>query len=327
MNPLRLLIALTLTSSLPAKPTTYDPLEVDERDISSTTFDVPDKARARVIPIRVYLPNKEKGSPVILFSHGLGGSRDNNPYLGNHWAKRGYAVVYIQHLGSDEEVWKNERAANRMNALKLAASGESFTDRNKDIAAVIDKLGEWNEQKGHALRSAFDLDHIGMSGHSFGAVTTQAVAGQAFGGGRISFEEKRIDAALMMSPSPPRRGDPEDAFSAIRIPCMLMTGTLDDSPIGDMTPMTRLNVFPHLTNTAAWQVVFDKATHMDFGERITAGKKLRKSRFHEAILALSTAFWDAHLKSDMAAKNWLNGKGARATLSSEDKWEINERAN
>ena len=44
-----------------------------------------------------------------------------------------------------------------------------------------------------------DLQHIGMSGQSFGANTTQAVAGQSFARGRKSFVEPRIDAALMMS--------------------------------------------------------------------------------------------------------------------------------
>jgi hypothetical protein len=105
-----------------------------------------------------------------------------------------------------------------------------------------------------------------------------------------------------------------------------MTGTLDDSPIGDTTPESRLQVFPHLTNAPAWQVVFDKATHMSFGERDFAGKEQEGGRYHKAILALSTAFWDAQLKGDKAAKDWLNGDDARKVLAAEDKWEINGRA-
>lgn len=301
----------------------YDPLAVGQSEVRSETFDLRDESRDRTIPIRVYLPETEKAAPVILFSHGLGGSRDNNPYLGNHWARRGYAVVFIQHPGSDEDVWKGEKPAKRMAALKTAASGESFMDRNKDVAAVIDALEAWNGRKGHTLHGVLDLKRIGMSGHSFGAVTTQAVAGQAFGGGRIDFPEKRIEAAVMMSPSPPRRGDPAAAFAAIRIPCLLMTGTLDDSPIGETTPASRLLVFPHLTGAPAWQVVFDKATHMDFGQR--AGVK-KSTRYHKAILALTTAFWDTHLRGDKAAEKWLNGEGARNALSPEDKWDINRKA-
>lgn len=319
MKFLLLLLATAMTAS--AAP--YDPLAVGKAEVRSETFDVMDVKRERTVPIRIYLPETDQPAPVILFSHGLGGSRDNNPYLANHWAKRGYAVVFIQHPGSDESVWKGERPLKRMAAMKAAASLESFMDRTKDVPAVIDALETWNKEKGHAMEGLLDLDHIGMSGHSFGAGTTQAMAGQTYTGGRIAFSEKRIDAALMMSPSSPERGDPAEAFAAIRIPCLLMTGTLDDSPIGETTPESRLKVFPNLTNAPAWQVVFDKARHMSFGDRDFAGKEQKSERYHEPILALSTAFWDAQLRGDKAAKVWLDGEGAMSVLAKEDTWQKN----
>jgi predicted dienelactone hydrolase len=39
--------------------------------------------------------------PVIVFSHGLGGSREGYKYLGRHWASYGYVAVHVEHLGSD----------------------------------------------------------------------------------------------------------------------------------------------------------------------------------------------------------------------------------
>jgi predicted dienelactone hydrolase len=234
-------------------------------------------------------------------------------------------VVITQHPGSDESVWKGEPALKRMGAMKRAASAEAFMDRSKDIPAVIDALELWNSAKGHALEGRLDLAHIGMSGHSFGAMTTQAMAGQSFGR-RLSLAEKRIDAALMMSPSIPKLGDPAKAFGSITIPCLLMTGTEDDSPIGDMEPEDRRKVFPNLTGSPAWQVVFDKATHMSFGERKGFRKRRESDRYHTAILALSTAFWDAHLRGDKAAAKWLNGEGAKKALLPQDEWEINARA-
>ena len=304
----------------------YDPLKIPDVKIISRTFDVKDVKRERTLPVRVYLPESTKAAPVILFSHGLGGSRDNNPYLGDHWAKRGYVVVFVQHPGSDESVWKNAPMAERMGSMKKAASLENYLARAKDIPAVIDALTIWNGETGHALKGRFDLDHIGMSGHSFGAQTTQAVSGQSPARGRISFLEPRIDASVMMSPSPPALGDPAAAFASIRIPCLLMTGTLDNSPIGNSTAEDRLKVFPHLQQAAAWQVVFDKATHMAFSERELTGQSIKDPRYHRAILALTTAFWDAELKRDATAKAWLNGKGAKSVLVPEDKWEMNRKA-
>ena len=311
---------------LGAKPGGYDPLKVAEEKMVSQTFEVKDAKRVRTLPVRVYLPAGTQPAPVILFSHGLGGSRDNNPYLGNHWAKRGYVVVFVQHPGSDESVWKNVPLAQRMGAMQKAASLDNFLMRAKDIPAVIDALARWNGETNHPLKGRLDLAHLGMSGHSFGANTTQAVSGQAFARERMSFLEPRIAASVMMSPSPPALGDPAVAFAPIGIPCLLMTGTQDDSPIGNTRAADRLKVFPHLQQAPAWQVVFDKATHMSFGERDLLGKSLTETRYHRAILALTTAFWDAMLKGDAAAKAWLNGEGAKSVLAPEDKWEMNRKA-
>jgi predicted dienelactone hydrolase len=304
----------------------YNPLEVPGLEIVSKTFDVRGANGGRTLPVRVYLPKAPEPAPVILFSHGLGGSRDNNPYLGNHWAKRGYIVVFIQHPGSDEAVWKAKQPGQRMGAMKQAASFENFMSRTKDIPVVIDALTAWNADKSNPLYDRFDMKHIGMSGHSFGAVTTQAVAGQSAAGGKVSFAETRLSAAVMMSPSPPTLGDPAMAFSSIKIPCLLMTGTLDDSPIGNSKATDRLKVFPNLTGAPAWQVVFDKATHMSFGERDLRGNSEIGNRYHKSILALTTAFWDAQLRGDKAAKAWLNGPDARSVLIPEDKWDLNTKA-
>lgn len=301
---------------------TYDPLKVAEVAVESKALEVKDAARSRTIPVRVYLPADRKPVPVVLFSHGLGGSRDNNPYLGEHWAKRGYVVVFMQHIGSDESVWKEAAVLERMTAMRQAASAKNYIDRTKDVPAVLDALAKWNAEKGHPLHGRMDLEKVGMSGHSFGAQTTQVMAGQS--AGRISLRDPRVDAAVMMSPSPPARGDAAAAFATVKIPCLLMTGTLDDSPIGNTTPADRLKVFPQLKEAPAWQVVFDKAAHMDFGQR--EGRVGKSTRYHRAILALSTAFWDAQLKGRPEALKWLDDGGARKVLAAEDRWESNGKA-
>jgi len=313
-------------SAVKAETAAYDPLKVPDTKILSQALEVKDAKRNVTIPVRVYLPEGGKPAPVVIFSHGLGGSRDNNPYLGNHWAKRGYMVVFVQHVGSDESVWKELPVADRLAAMRKAASAENLVSRTKDIPAVIDALTAWNADKANPLHDRFDLKHLGMSGHSFGAVTTEAVSGEAIAGGRISFTEPRITASVMMSPSPPSLGDPAKAFAPITVPCLLMTGTQDVAPIGNVTAEDRLKVFPALANAPAWQVVFDKGTHMSFGERDLMGAAPKDTRYHRAILALTTAFWDAELKGDKDAKAWLNGDAARSVLVPEDKWEKNAKA-
>jgi hypothetical protein len=90
-------------------------------------------------------------------------------------------AVFLQHPGSDDSVWKDLPIAQRMAALKKAAGLKEFLLRVQDVPAVLDQLEVWNKDAAHALAGQFDLNHVGMSGHSFGAVTTQAVSGQVPG--------------------------------------------------------------------------------------------------------------------------------------------------
>ena len=124
-----LLISLLLAGSiLPgALGKGYDPLAVDPGfRAESQDLTVHDAARNRDIPVRIYLPVNEKPEPVVLFSHGLGGSRAGSKFLGEHWAARGYVAVFVQHPGSDDAVWKEAAPEERMAALREAASLENF---------------------------------------------------------------------------------------------------------------------------------------------------------------------------------------------------------
>jgi predicted dienelactone hydrolase len=318
----RAFLACLVTSSVLA----YDPLKVSEAALAAPLdFTVQDPSRARAPPIRVYLPAASKAAPVVLFSHGLGGSRENNPYLGKHWLARGYAVVFVQHPGSDESVWKGQGPARIPMAMKEAASVQNFILRAADIPAVLDQLTRWNADEVHALRGRLDLTRIGMSGHSFGAVTTQAVSGQAFPIGR-SLTDPRIKAAVMMSPSVPAAGSAERAFGGVTLPWLLMTGTKDVARIGGITLGgeldSRLGVYPALPPGDKYELVLNEAEHGAFGERALPGEGAKQNpNHHRVILALSTAFWDAFLQGNSEAKTWLNGESPRSVLEKDDKWQ------
>src|SRR5438093_7144385 len=67
-----------------------------------------DAERERDVPVKIFLPEKSgSAQPVIIFSHGLGGTRETYDYLGEHWAGCGYVSVHLQHAGSDDAVWRN----------------------------------------------------------------------------------------------------------------------------------------------------------------------------------------------------------------------------
>jgi predicted dienelactone hydrolase len=301
----------------------YDPLYVPKgSNPEMIDLTVRDKGREREIPLRVYLPTERTPAPVVLFSHGLGGSCKGNAFLGKHWAARGYVVVFLQHPGSDTSVWKDKPLRERMNAMRQAASARNFLLRVKDVSAVIDQLEQWQKTDGHVLAGRMNLNRIGMSGHSFGAVTTQAVSGQTFGR-LVSFTDIRIKAAIAFSPSSPRRGSPEQAFGNVKIPWMLMTGTKDIAIIGDTDIPSRLAVFPALPAGGKYELVLYKAQHSAFADRSLPGDtEKRNPNHHRVILALSTAFWDTWLREDSAAKSWLHGDGPSSVLEKNDRWQM-----
>jgi predicted dienelactone hydrolase len=197
----------------------------------------------------------------------------------------------------------------------------------QDVPAVLNQLNAWNQNAGHALNGRLDLSRVGMSGHSFGAMTTQAVGGQSFeiGGQRLS--DPRIRAALALSPSAPRRGgDPAEAFRSVQIPWMLMTGTKDTAPIGEADADSRLKVYPHLPRTIdKYELVLHNAEHSAFTERALPGEsEARNPNHHRVILACSTAFWDAYLREDPAARTWLATLAEHQILEPEDRWQVHQ---
>src|SRR5450432_122101 len=97
----------------------YDPMAVPANvgaHVVDLSFSIARPVRA--IPLRVYLPDGQSPAPVVLFSHGLGGSRESNSFMGQHWAARGYVAVFMQHPGSDDAIWREKAVAQRMAAMK-----------------------------------------------------------------------------------------------------------------------------------------------------------------------------------------------------------------
>jgi predicted dienelactone hydrolase len=315
---------MMLASAGEARAASYDPLAADAAARPAhLDLAVYDAARGRDIPLRVYLPTNTEPVPVVLFSHGLGGSRTGSAFLGEHWAARGYVAVFLQHPGSDESVWKDKPVQERLQAMNQAASLANILLRVRDVPTVLNQLETWDAQKTHPLAGRLDLKKVGMSGHSFGAVTTEAVSGEASPLSGQKFTDPRIRAAVVFSPSAPRAGRAAKAFGAVKIPWLLMTGTKDLAPIGHADMESRRAVYPALHGAPKYELVLHNAEHSIFTDRALPGDhEPRNPNHHRVILALSTAFWDAYLRNDPAALAWLNGSGPSSVMESDDQWQF-----
>jgi predicted dienelactone hydrolase len=324
---LLLAVATLLSAAHTTAAGDYDPLRiVTTNHAAHVDLSVHDASRHRVIPVRIYLPQSTTPAPVVLFSHGLGGSRAGSPFLGEHWAARGYVAVFLQHPGSDDSVWKKAPPGAWMWVMKRAVSPKNFLLRVQDVHVVLDELEVWNSSKTSELAGRLDLARIGMSGHSFGATTTQAVSGETLPGSGKQFLDARIRAAVVMSPSTPKGFSAAKEFGDVEIPWMLMTGTKDLAPLGDVDMESRRAVYPALQGAPKYELVLHNAEHSAFTDRALPGdREPRNPNHHRVILGLSTAFWDSYLRKDAAALAWLNGPGPRSIMEPADQWQFSSR--
>lgn len=325
-----LLLAIAGSQCAVGIAATNPPVNTDQADpafsaVEVVRYDWQDRKRDREVPAKFYFPKNGDGPfPVIIFSHGLGGTREGYEYLGRHWASHGYVSVHLQHPGSDDAVWRDVRPADKMGAMRRAAADpRNAINRPQDVSFAIDQLGRLNQEPG-PLRGKLDLSQIGVAGHSFGAYTTLAVAGQTFfpGGGNRSLVDPRVKAAIPMSaPVPTNRRRLDEVYAKIKIPCYHMTGTKDTSPIGDTKPEERRLPFDHSNGSDQFLIIFKDGDHMIFSGRGRLLANAKDEQFQKLICASSTAFWDAYLKGDSKARTWLEND-FKTVLGSEGTFEV-----
>jgi len=292
--------------------------------------DFTDRDRDREVPVKIFLPESQEGpAPVVLWSHGLGGNRDGADYLGQHLAKHGYVAVHVQHPGSDSSLWKAKNSIMELRkAMEGNASIENFLSRIGDVEFVLDELNRLNRSS-TAYKDRFDMRRVGMSGHSFGAITTQAVIGQEFrrpSGEAERFMEDRIKAAILMSPSPPTSGqDEERSFSQVRVPVLHLTGTDDSSPF-DWFPATDRRVpFDNMDRSDQYLLIFNDVDHVAFSGHQRRINSLT-AHCQDTSKEVALAFWDAYLKDRPEAQRWLQATSAGVTtlLNGGDVWELKD---
>src|SRR5437868_6185452 len=102
---------------------------------TADTVTLHDSARSRDIPIKVYYPSEGAGPfPLIVFSHGYGGTKNGYAYLGQGWAEAGYVVICPTHSGSDHDTILTEG----LNAAGDPAKAYRMQmDRTADVAFVL----------------------------------------------------------------------------------------------------------------------------------------------------------------------------------------------
>jgi predicted dienelactone hydrolase len=323
-------ISLALTGLAPlaraGKPSDVPPIAPPydaQRALAESSFvrlEWHDAQRNRDVPVKIYFPKQDAAQnaqpmPVIIFSHGLGGTREGYEYLARQWAANGYVCVHLQHAGSDDSAWRGKRSP--MQSMRQAASYQNAADRARDVTFAIDQLQSLNRDDPR-LKGRLDLERIGVAGHSFGAQTTLLAAGQRIGinPGGAGLKDPRVKAAVAMSaPVPAARDRLDEIYSDIAIPVFVMTGTKDDSPLNETKAADRRLPFDHIQSKPAYLLTLSGGDHMVFSGRLV--ERPGDAEMQKLIRLSSTAFWDAYLRDNKAAATWLSTGGFEALLGEE----------
>ena len=292
-----------------------------------------DAARNRDVPVRIRVPAGTSKVPVVLFSHGLGGSVDAGTTWAEAWSKNGFAVVHLQHPGSDSSLLTQRDGGDALTALRTGMNGVQLIARAADVRFVLDELGRRRTQ-GSCDLSRIDLARAGMSGHSFGAHTTQAMAGQVFPNAQgRTLRDDRIRAAIAFSPAPPPNSSEaviRASFEPIAIPFFSITGTKDQVPeLNDVTPEQRALPYRYMRPGDKYLLIFDGADHAAFGgnPRLRRGGLRGRAgdenaHVDDVLKTLTTAFWKATLLDDRAARGSLAVDRVKPLLHSGDRYEL-----
>lgn len=270
-----------------------------------------DAQRNRNVPVKMYYPAAgSEQFPVIIFSTGLGRSREDYAYLGRHWAGCGYVSVHVQHKGSDDDA-RNLRP--RKDLQRAFYSPDNIRNRPLDIIFVIDRLDRL-KGAGSAPGDRLDLTRIGAAGHDFGAQTALALAGQVLPG-KLAFSEPRVKAIVAMSAPVPIGQVPLSlAYGNVSLPCLHITGTADNSIVATTQASQRRLPFDYVAGADQYLVTFYGADHMTCSGHIRSANGTHDAMFQRLIAECSAAFWDAYLKNDAGAKAWLADQGLSTYL-------------
>ena len=96
-----------------------------------------DSVRNRDVPVRIRMPGGTGKAPVILFSHGLGGTVQAGTVWGEAWAEAGFVVIHLQHPGSDGPAVRAVGFRGAMGAEQLIARGAALADTRIDAAIAF----------------------------------------------------------------------------------------------------------------------------------------------------------------------------------------------
>lgn len=260
-------------------------------------------ARERSVPARLYWPaasGRKAPVPLIVFSHGLGGSRKGYSYLGEGWSARGTASLHIQHVGSDQALWAGNPLL-LLDRLDGAADEREAIARTRDVRFGLDRLLD----RDSPFAAAIDRTCIVAAGHSYGANTTLILTGaQVVRDGRpLGDRDSRFSASIVIS-APPFYGETDLAsvLASVDVPTLHVTTTEDTIRLPGRYSgvQDRIDIFNAIPTPQKALVVFQGGSHSVFTDRSLRSGGPLNPLVKRATTEATLAFLELAHRSDPA---------------------------
>ena len=166
--------------------------------------------------------NSDAPYPLVIFSHGNGGTRWQSIYFVEHLASQGFVVMATDHIGNT----LTERLGGDEDTL-IDGLILNVTERPRDVLRLIDLADSLTAPDGE-LAGLIDTNQVAVTGHSFGGWTAVASAG-----GQMNFDSLRqwcLDDAEMQEQGV--------CFMQAYAPRIAASFDLDDVPPGPLPPIS-----------------------------------------------------------------------------------------
>lgn len=313
----------------PATPETGYRLEDGPFKAGAVDLELQDADRDKRLPIKVRFPiGLSEPAPLVVFSHGMGGSGDAFAELTAHWATLGYVVILPTH--DDSAQLRRSRGESTAEVLRDLSSSTRSVDpagRLADVVLILDSLADVEEKipelRGAEGKGLIERERSAIAGHSAGALTAQMAIGAKVRGRRMGAEgitprnvgDRRFKAAIVISgQGTTNLALTKESWSAIDRPMMVFAGSLDVSRVGNETPESRRHPFELARPGGKYLVWIEGATHGSYQGK-SATTLLREHPTTDITLitgvvsSATTAFLDAYLRDSAPAREFLAGEG------------------
>lgn len=199
-----------------------------------------------------YAPAAATCRGIAIISPGAGGTEQGYRYLGEALSAVGYLSVVVGHQESGRRALREHLRGNglREGLAELITEPDAYRGRFMDIAASV----KWAERNCNSSEKL-------LIGHSMGAATVMIEAGARNKVGVQGTDS--FNAYIALSPQGTGSIFPENAWSGIRRPVLLITGTRD-AELGGASWETRTEPFRNMPPGCKWLGVIDGASHLNF---------------------------------------------------------------